>query len=162
MWDDLWTHSPYYDVMAAAVEYYGQQVRVDPKRMYWTVFRHWSGREENWAPRRRPGRNLLAAARTSSQTGLFLASAVEQDRRRMASPALTGESDPPHGEECRVPTPGEGSASGRELSERQPILPAEGGRMGAARDGTRVSGSDPVLHRGARGAHGIHRILSLH
>ncbi|MBI92971.1 MAG: hypothetical protein CME05_07110 [Gemmatimonadaceae bacterium] len=57
VWDDLWTHSPYYDVMAAAVEYYGQRVCVDPKRIHWTVFRHWSGREENWALRRRPGGN---------------------------------------------------------------------------------------------------------
>jgi len=50
IWDDLWRFSEYYEVMAAALEYYGHRMKKEAGKIYWPVMRGWSERVENWAP----------------------------------------------------------------------------------------------------------------
>jgi 3-methyladenine DNA glycosylase AlkD len=48
IWDELWSSSPYGDVLFAALEYYAPIVRKDVPTGLWPVIRHWSGRVDNW------------------------------------------------------------------------------------------------------------------
>lgn len=52
VWDALWHHSPYGDVLFAALEFYAPLVR-KPMRMkapagLWPVVQHWAERVDNW------------------------------------------------------------------------------------------------------------------
>ena len=49
VWDALWSASPYFEVLSAALEFYGVRAkkRVDPQ--WWPVLKRWSARVENWA-----------------------------------------------------------------------------------------------------------------
>jgi 3-methyladenine DNA glycosylase AlkD len=48
IWDYIWFHSPYYEVMALALEYYGLLgAKIAPD--IWPVLANWSRRVENWA-----------------------------------------------------------------------------------------------------------------
>ena len=49
VWDDLWMHSEWGDVLHAAEEYYRPLVRRRVLPMYWPVMRHWIDRVDNWA-----------------------------------------------------------------------------------------------------------------
>jgi len=49
VWDDLWRHSPYGEVLFAAIEYYVPRVRKRVSLDLWPVVMQWSERAENWA-----------------------------------------------------------------------------------------------------------------
>ncbi len=49
IWDDLWMHSQWGDVLFAAEEYYRPLVRRRVLPMYWPVMRRWIVRVDNWA-----------------------------------------------------------------------------------------------------------------
>jgi 3-methyladenine DNA glycosylase AlkD len=49
VWDDLWNSSPHYDVMNAALHYYGPRLKKQTEPGHWTVLSGWSARVENWA-----------------------------------------------------------------------------------------------------------------
>ena len=49
IWDDLWMHSQWGDVLFAAEEYYRPLVRRRVLPMYWPVMRRWIARVDNWA-----------------------------------------------------------------------------------------------------------------
>jgi 3-methyladenine DNA glycosylase AlkD len=48
VWDNLWTMSPYGDVLFAALEYYTPLVRRQAPPDLWPVVRHWATRVDNW------------------------------------------------------------------------------------------------------------------
>ena len=49
IWDDLWNHSPYAEVLFLAIEYYLPQVKKGIDIPLWPVVVQWSKRVENWA-----------------------------------------------------------------------------------------------------------------
>jgi 3-methyladenine DNA glycosylase AlkD len=48
IWDALWKHSPYGDVLFAALEYYAPALRKQVAPQLWAVARHWVTRVDNW------------------------------------------------------------------------------------------------------------------
>jgi len=48
IWDDLWKHSPWGDVLFAALEYYVPLAQKRKEPDLWPVLRHWTVRIDNW------------------------------------------------------------------------------------------------------------------
>jgi 3-methyladenine DNA glycosylase AlkD len=48
IWDALWKHSPYGDVLFAVLEYYAPLLRKQVPAQFWPVARHWAARVDNW------------------------------------------------------------------------------------------------------------------
>jgi 3-methyladenine DNA glycosylase AlkD len=49
VWDALWRHSPYGEVLFAALEYYAPRVRKNPDATLWPVVREWVWQVDNWS-----------------------------------------------------------------------------------------------------------------
>ncbi|MCA8962657.1 MAG: DNA alkylation repair protein [Planctomycetes bacterium] len=49
VWDDLWQHSPYGEVLFAALEAYRAEIPRGLPRSLWPVVKRWIGRVDNWA-----------------------------------------------------------------------------------------------------------------
>jgi hypothetical protein len=49
VWDHLWRHTPYADVMHAAIFYYDRILRRRVEPWVWPTMQHWTVRVDNWA-----------------------------------------------------------------------------------------------------------------